>query len=78
MSDTAEDLGEALARNGWAPIANHMYCKVLYHVNNTPCTLTIDGDMYETHIRDDTVPLDQLGCPDAITTLVVYALILFQ
>ena len=36
---------------------------VLYHVNNTPCILTIHGDTYEIHIRDDTVPLDQWGFP---------------
>ena len=54
-----------------------MYCKVLSHLNNTPCTLTIDGDMYEIHIRDDTVPLDQWGFPDAITAQVVYVLSTF-
>ena len=54
-----------------------MYCDVMYHVNNTPCILVIHGDIYEMHIRDDTVPLDQRGFLDAITTTVVCALSTF-
>ena len=64
-------------RNGWAPTGIHIYCKVLYRVNKTPCILTTNGNMYEMHIPDDIVPLDQWTYPDVITTQVVRALSTF-
>jgi len=74
---TTENMGELLMRSGWSPLSKCVHCKILPHMDNATCILTINDDTYQITINNEIIPLNQWGFPVTITANVICALSTF-